>query len=144
MINDSNKKILKFTSCLLFIPGIYSFYYNLNRHAFIASFNSMCSFNYWNNPCNSNLILDLIVSKFTFSYFFITGINTIDSFSSCNKTNCEMIRAIPLTFAMIYTYNSSCDMFVRNDNNWIYYHILFHVSGTIAQINCINAIRKKI
>jgi hypothetical protein len=144
MITESNKKILRFSSLLLFIPGIYSFYYGLNKHGVIACTNSICSFNYWNYPNAFNLMLDLIVSKFTFTYFFITGIRTIDSFSSCNKTNSEMIRAIPLTLSMIYNYNTSCDMFFCNNNCWIYYHVIFHISGTIAQINCINAIRKKI
>jgi len=134
----NNSKYLVLSSFSFTIPSIYAFYNSMYFHACILLLTSLISANYWRKPRYSwRRDLDLFFSKLSFVIFTYDGIVNI-------KNNSYTIIAYPLFFIMLYCYYLSNTQFkIKNSNNWVIYHSLFHYSVMCEQLIILDSILPK-
>ena len=115
------------TSTLIF-PIVYAYKKNnkiLTISSTIALFGSL---NYWRKPCiGYRKNIDLITSKLSVLAYFYYGYNHIIGLYS------RLFGYTNLYF-LYYFYNKSCNNFYLQNKNWKYYHVAFHLFGTIGQL----------
>jgi len=129
----SNQELVKWhqskwlvLSSLSFLPTVYKSYlqkyYYLSGGLFIVTFSSM---NYWRKATNGwRRQIDFFTSKTMALYMFYNGIQYIDmnSLAGVYFTICVMF---------IYCYNRSNQLYLLQNENWMYYHIFFHILGSV-------------
>jgi hypothetical protein len=81
----------------------------------------VCSIIYWIRPEEGiTKNVDLVMSKFSGIMYFLYGVYTINNYFS------KLIGCTNLSL-MMSCYNSSCSLYNLENQNWIYYHIGFHL-----------------
>ena len=133
-----NSKYLVVSSFSFTIPSIYAFYNSLYFHACLLLLTSLVSANFWRKPTYSwRRDLDLFFSKLTFVLFTYDGIVNI-------KNNSYTFIGYPMVFIILYCYYLSNEHYkIKNSNNWVIYHSLFHYSVMCEQFIVLDSIVSK-
>jgi hypothetical protein len=123
----TNTYILCYSSLLLLIPTIYSYYLcKYNYCLFLLSL-IMISIIHWIKPQNGiRRYIDIFVSKISFIYSVIIFYIYADIQ--------YYILSLPILYYIITNYNKSCYYFTVNNSKWIYHHIFFHASLSCGQM----------
>ena len=125
-----NLFLLCSTSTFIF-PMIYSYSKNHTMLLFMTAIALFGSLNYWRKPCLGNRRnIDLVTSKLSCSMYIWYGYNYIHRFWPL------CISWINL-YLIYYFYNKSCQHFNIKNDQWIYYHAIFHIIITISKTHII-------
>lgn len=129
MLDYTNKKkLLMLSSYFFLIPSIYGFYHKVYYLSILSNITTIISCNYWRNAIPGfNKNLDLYFSKLSFIIYFLTGILKI--------RNIFIFQLGCLNTVMIFfCYSMSNHLYLVKSNNWIYFHMAFHLFVAIGQL----------
>ena len=116
------------SSSLFIIPTLYGF--NKGRYflSTVSCVSMIASINYWRHPVpGTRKNIDLFCSKLVGLAFFLHG-----HFYISNK----ILKTLGYCngLSIIYLFMSSCRQYELHSENWIYYHIAFHISTVIGKM----------
>lgn len=126
-MNVPNYQLLS-SSGLFIIPIIYGIYKNKRFLPALSLICMLVSMNYWKNPETNTTQhqIDLIISRITGIVYFLQGYRNIHGFY-------RFIGCMN-AFIIISCYIESCKLYIRNDEQWIRWHIAFHLFTTINKM----------
>ena len=120
-------KWLVLSSSFFLFPSMYAYYHHLYFHSFLLFSTSVISANYWRKPTYSwRRTLDLLFSKFSFSWFFLHGILYI-------HPTPHLIFAISNACLFSSCFLLSSYFFYKDQQTWYKFHFLFHTLMTLEQ-----------
>ncbi len=134
-VTFKDQVVLTFSSCILMLPGFYAFRIGQNIHGIFSILAAVVSFLFWFSPTKVKHNMDLFISRALFIFYLLTGIYCAHGWDQF-----QVIAAIPLTPLMVGCYVVSNINHYKNSPNWIVFHFLFHIFGTLAQMNTLSAI----
>ena len=126
-----------FSSILFLIPGVYGILTKQYTHGFLSVITSFVSVVYWIKPISGwRLTVDKSLARLSFIYYMSTGVY-------CSKSvyQYEVMLAVPLTAGIIGAYLLSCILFENKNENWVYFHVLFHLCSSIGKLNTLFVLR---
>lgn len=103
-----------------FLPGAYMLYHNqYYNQCYFLLWTTFCSMNFWRKATyGTRRQLDLICSKISFCIFLYDGTLYLYGYGLVCWPNLALI---------IYCYLTANKLFESKNENWIYYHMLFHI-----------------
>lgn len=126
IVSWEQSKYIVASSFLFMFPAFYAYYTSQYFFAYFLFATTVFSANYWRKATffwRRNA--DLVFAKISFALFFVNGIMYVKyvpyivSFYSC-------------LILLVYCYYLSGKLHLQNNNNWIKYHVLFHVLSISA------------
>jgi hypothetical protein len=116
------------SSGLFLLPVIFGFYKNKRFLPAVSFICMLVSMNYWKHPETNTPQhqTDLIISKITGILFFLQGYRNVRGFY-------RFIGFIN-AFIIISCYLESCKLYIRNDEQWIRWHMAFHLFTAINKM----------
>ncbi len=133
-----DRRLLKISSFFLLLPALYAMLLHQHYHGLASALAAFASIWYWKHPnSKARNTLDLTASRLLFLFYLSTGI-----YCASTLTQVEVLFAYPLTPLMVGCYLYSTYLHSKHNKRWVYSHFFFHVFGTLAQINTLNAIDK--
>ena len=126
-------KWLVISSSFFLFPCVYAYCYSLYNYSILLLFTSIISANYWRKATISwRRSLDLFFAKVSFFIFF--------SQLCCVRQMFHIITGYSGLVCLLYCYYLSDTLFKLKNENWIKYHLLFHIFVAFEQLIIVDSI----
>lgn len=127
-ISIRDTKYIVVTSSLFMVPFYYSIIYKKYLYSTTSLVTAIVSVNFWRDArLGWRRDTDLIVSKISFSIYFVGGLQYI-------KEPDFTVIGYPVCIAIIASYILSNYLWKKDSRNWKYAHVLFHIFIIIEQL----------
>jgi len=121
-----NYNLITSTSTFI-LPIIYSCKKNNMILFAVSSTSLLASINYWRKPLlGYRRNIDIFATNFAMITYIYYGFNIAIFYP-------KLVCAFNV-YSMWLLYNKSCKYYKLQDNNWIKYHMLFHLYATFSQL----------
>lgn len=126
IVSWEQSKYIVASSFLFIFPAFYAYYTSQYFFAYFLFATTIFSANYWRKATFSwRRNADLVFAKMLFALFFVNGIMYV-------KFLLYVISWYSFLILLVYYYYLSGQLHLQNNDNWIKYHVLFHMLSIFA------------
>jgi len=127
---------LVLSSIMSLIPTAYSLFHSLFFLSSVSLISTAVSANYWRKATiSSRRDLDLVLQKLIFIIYLSNGLYYIRGYRN--------IIFVPCSIYLIYNYYYSNLLYNEKKNEWLIYHLRFHMMVLIGQMIVLESIQNE-
>ena len=126
-ISEIDSNCLIISSCFFLLPGYFALTVGLYWFLATSAITTVVSINYWRHAVPGvRRSADMIVAKASFIIYFITGIMRV-------KDITILYAAWPVLIGIIICYFFSNNMWEKDSEYWVWFHMMFHMLVAVEQ-----------
>lgn len=126
LVSWEQSKYITASSFLFMFPAFYAYYTSQYFFAYFLFATTIFSANYWRKATFSwRRNADLVFAKISFALFFVNGVIHV-------KFLLYVISWYSFLILLVYYYYLSGQLHLQNNDNWVKYHVLFHMLSIFA------------